>query len=190
MIRRMICCIGALSLMFILQSCTDDLTKKDVDVEVDMGTFNLMGSANGLATLATVSGNPACAASKTSLNELLAQTDNFDDIDDALDSIDLNNVRYRITRNNTSVAATGSMQMTDASTGQLVTIASVNIPASQVVSNWTNFPFVGNGKVVIEHYLDNLDDDFMYCAEGTPNSNELDMTLQLQLDLTATVDIL
>ncbi len=190
MIRKTLFAISALSLMLVLQSCSDDLTKKDIDVEVTLDTFNLVGSSNGNTARATVSGNPACSASNTSINALLAQADNYDDIDDALDSLDINSIRYRITRNDTAVAATGSMQMTDASTGNLKTIASVAIPANQLVSDWTKFPFVENGADIIEHYLDNLDQSFMYCAQGSPNSNELDMTLQLQLDLTATVDIL
>lgn len=190
MLKKNLCGVSALALMLILQSCSDDLTEKDVGVEVDLGSFNLIGSSNELAMFAVVPGNPACAAASTSLKALLAQVDNFDEIDDALDSIDLNNIRYRITQNDTFVAATGSMQITDASTGELVTVASVDIPANTLVSNWTNLPFVGNGKAVVQHYLDHLDDNFMYCAEGSPNSNELDMTIQLQLDLTATIDLL
>ena len=182
--------LGAIALSLALQSCTDDITKKDVDVEVDLGTFNLMGSDSEFTVRATFSGNPACAASETSLNALLAQADNFDDIDDALDSVDIDSIRYRITRNNTAVAATGSVQMTDPTTEELVEVASVSIPANALVSDWTEFPFVGNGEEVVEHYMDNLDDSFLYCAQGSPNSNELDMTLQLQMDLTVTVDIL
>ncbi len=189
MLKKAIYSASILSLMLIMQSCSDDLTKKKIGVEVDLGSFDLIGSDSGFAR-ATVSGNPACSASNTTLNELLAQADNYDDFDDRLDSIDIDNIRYRITRNNTAVVAEGSMQMTDASSGDLVSVASVSIPANQTLSEWTKFPFVGNGESVVEHYLDNRNESFMYCAEGSPNSNELDMTLELQLDLTVKVDLL
>jgi len=72
----------------------------------------------------------------------------------------------------------------------LTTVASIQIPANQVISDWTTLPFTDNGASVVQHYMDNLDSSFLYCAEGQPNQSELSLTMELQLDLTVTVDLL
>ena len=174
----------------VLQGC-DDLTQREEDVAITLDTFNLIGTDSGsIGARATVTGNPACTSSQINLNSLLAQVDNFDEIDEYLETLDVNAVRYRITQNSTPVEATGSMQMTDPATGNLVAIASVAVPANQTVDDWTALPFIGDGANILNHYLDNRDANFLYCAEGSPNSADLSMTIQLQLDLLVTVDLL
>jgi len=180
-----------MSAVLTLSACSD-LTERETDVTVELDTFNLIGTgeANGILARATVSGNPACTASQTSINTLLAQVDNFDDIDEFLDSLDLNAIRYRIPTNNTPVAASGVMQMTDPVTGGLVTVASVALAANETVPEWTNFPFAEGGAAIVNNYLDNRDSMFLYCMEGSPNSADLTMTFELELDMTVTVDLL
>lgn len=175
----------------LIQSCSSSLTEKDEDVTVTLDSFNLVGTSSGFVSgRAQITGNPACTAANTSLNALLAQVDNYDDFDNKLESLDINEVRYRITRNDTPTVVSGEFQMTDPTGGQLITVASVSIPANGLVTEWTTLPFVGNGESVAQHYMDNLDDSFLYCAEGSPNSSELSLTMELQLDLTVTIDVL
>jgi len=90
--------------------------------------------------LATVTGNPACTASQTTLNSLLAQVDNFDDIDE--------------------------------------------------VPDFAPLPFTDGGQAVVQHYLSNRDASFLYCAQASAGAESLDMSVELQLSLTVTVDLL
>lgn len=182
--------VAIIAIALVTISACDDLTEKSEDVTVTLDSFNLVGNNGNAFSRATVTGNPACTASMTSLNSLLAQTDNFDDIKDKLESLDINQIQYRITANRTPVEASGLMQMTSPDTGQLTPVASVSIPANGVVSDWTLFPFSENGASVVQHYMDNLDANFLYCAEGRPNSSELSMTIELRLNMTVTVDLL
>lgn len=174
----------------------DSLTERDESVTISLDTFNLTGtgpSADSDADrviLATVTGNPACTASQTTLNSLLSQVDNFDDIDQYLDRINLNEIRYRIPVNNTSADATASMTMTDPSTNQLVTVASVTVPANSTVDEFIPFPFTDGGQAVVQHYLNNLDASFLYCAQAGAGGATLDMSVNLQLSLTVTIDLL
>lgn len=185
--------LAAACAIMAIQGC-EDLTTRDESVTIELDSFNLVGTgtAEGAAftTRAVVSGNPACTASQVSLNGLLAQVDNYDDIDEYLDTLDINSIRYRITANTTPVDASGVMQMTDNASGQLTTIASIDIPANQTVNEWTLFPFVEGGAAIVRHYMDNRDAQFLYCAQGSPDRADLSMTIDLQMDLTVTVDLL
>jgi len=186
-------CLITLASLFFLQAC-DDLTQREEDVTITLDTFDLVGTdgapLNGVNTRARVSGNPGCTAEQTSLNSLLAQVDNFDDFDDFLETIDLRTLRYRVSNNNTPVATSASMEMTDPATNELVTIASVEIGANENFDDFRAFPFSDIGAATVTHFLDNLDASFLYCVEGTPNSSELQMSIDLELDLVVTVDIL
>jgi len=169
----------------------ESLTETEESVTITLDSFNLIGSSNtSVLTRATITGNPGCSAGNTSLNTLLANVDNFDDIDEFLDSLDINAVRYRINNNSTSSDITASFQMTDPASSELADVASVNIPANTNIDEWTNLPFVDGGAGIAQHYMDNRDSEFLYCAEGTPNSSDISLTMDLQLDLTVTVDLL
>ncbi len=177
------------SMSGILLGC-DSLTEREENVRIQLDSFNLIGTNNSPLARALVTGNPACTASMTSLNTLLVTVDNYDDIEEYLETLDINQVEYRISNNNTAVDAIGSMQMTDPATDQLTTVASINIPANTNVTDWTNLPFTDGGAAIVQHYMDDLNDSFLYCAEGSPNTSDLSMTLELRLDLTVTVDLL
>ena len=168
----------------------DSLTEREENVRIQLDSFNLIGTNNSPFARAFVTGNPACTASMTSLNTLLTTVDNYDDIEEYLETLDINQVEYRISNNNTAVDTVGSMQMTDPATDQLTTVASISIPANTNVTDWANLPFTDGGAAIVQHYMDDLNDNFLYCAEGTPNSSDLSMTLELRLDLTVTVDLL
>jgi len=180
----------------VLTGC-DNLTERDENVTITLDTFNLSGvgpdqkiELKDRVILATVTGNPACTASQTTLNSLLAQVDNFDDIDEFLDQINLNAIRYRIATNNTQADASASMTMTDPATNQLVTVAAVDVSANALVPDFAPLPFTDGGQAVVQHYLSNRDASFLYCAQASAGAESLDMSVELQLSLTVTVDLL
>lgn len=176
-------------ILLLLQAC-DSITERDEDVTVNLDSFNLVGGQSQGLARATVTGNPACTAAPITLNSLLTSAENYDDFDEYLESIDINSVRYRITQNSTAVESNGTFQMTDPATGQLTTVASVSIPANTTSATYAPLPFVDNGRTILQHYMDNLDATFSYCAEGSPDTSELNMTMDLQLNMTVTIDIL
>ena len=189
MFRRYGLLVTLFSSALFLLGC-ENLTKRSESVTIQLDTFNLVGNGGTDMLRAVVTGNPACTAENTSLNSLLAQVDNYDDIVDYLDSLDINQVQYRITSNNTPADTVGSMQMSDPDTGQLQTIASINIPENSLVEEWTALPFEDGGAAIAQHYMDNLADEFLYCANGSPDESTLSMTLELRLQLTVTIDLL
>lgn len=175
----------------LLQGC-DNLTTRDEKVSINLDSFALQGplSQDDITFRALVSGgNPLCSG-PTTLNQLLLTVDNYNDIKDYLDSIDINTVRYKISNNTTPVAAVGEFRMTDPATEEIGNVASVAIPAETDVTDWTPFPFVEGGAAIAQHYMDNLDASFSYCARGTPGRDDLSMTIELQLGLTVKVDLL
>lgn len=179
-----------LSLALTVLAGCDSITERDVDVKVNLDTVNLVGTGTEGLQRATVTGNPACTASSTNLSSLLATADNYDDFDEYLEDVDINTVRYRVTQNSTPVDATGVFQMTDPATQQLTTVASIVIPANTSTDGFATFPFVDGGAAIVQHYMDNQNASFTYCAEGSPNSSELNMTIELQLDMNVTIDVL
>lgn len=181
---------GSLILSALLLIGCENLTKRSESVTIELDTFNLVGNGDSGMLRAVVTGNPACTAENTSLNSLLSQVSNYDDIVDYLETLDINQVQYRVTSNSTPEDTVGSMQMSDPNTGQLETIASINIPANGLVEDWTTLPFEDGGAAIAQHYMDNLGDEFLYCANGSPNAATLSMTLQLRLQLTVNIDLL
>lgn len=176
----------------ILATGCDSLTEREENVTINLDSFNLVGSSSGaFQARAVVTGNPGCTASNASLNGLLATTDNFDEIDEFLESLDIRSVRYRISNNTTNSDITASFQMTDpSSSNQLANVAAVTIPANTNVDEWATLPFIDAGASVAEFYMDNRDSQFIYCIEGSPNSSNISLTMDLQLDVNVTVDLL
>ena len=178
-------------LLSILTAGCDSLTERNENVTVTLDSFNLVGSANSaFQSRAVITGNPGCTASNVSLNGLLATTENFDEIDEFLESLDIRSVRYRISNNTTSSDITASFQMTDPTSNQLTNIAAVSIAANTNVDDWITLPFLDGGAAIAQHYMDNRASQFLYCAEGSPNSSDISLTMELQLDLNVTVDLL
>ncbi len=174
----------------ILSSCssTDDLTKRDIDINVVLDAFNLVGTG-GIQSLAVSGGNPSCSTDSVSINELLAQVDNMSEIEDFLDKMKISQVSYRITRNDTPVDITGALQMTDPNTNSIVDIASTTIPALTTVDAWTPLPFTSGGDEIVQHFLDQRSESFSYCAAGTPDDSQISLTIELRLDMVVTVDL-
>jgi hypothetical protein len=174
----------------LLTAGCDSLTEREENVTINLDSFNLVGSSSGaLQARAIVTGNPGCTASNVSLNGLLATTENFDEIDEFLESLDIRSVRYRISNNTTGSDITASFQMTDPATNQLTNVAAVSIPADTNVNEWATLPFLEGGASVAEHYMDNRDSQFLYCVQGSPNSSDISLTMELQLDVNVTVDL-
>ncbi len=175
-------------------SGTDDLLTTTQDVDVTLDSFQLSyappaGSLElGKAAAATTGDNPSCGI--TSLNSLLADNPDWEDIADRIKKVEIDQVRYKIANNTTGVPVTGKLQLTDPVTDVLTTVGEINIDANTNVSEWTLLPFAGNGKNTINHYLSNRNLTFQYCAEGDPNDESLSLTLEIQLGLEATIDIL
>ena len=177
-------------------SGTDDLvtTKQDVDVELDSFqiTYNPPAGSSELGkaaiAAATTGDNPSCGS--VNLSDLLAKNPDWEDIADRIKEVEIDNVRYKVTNNLTNVAITGKLSLTDPVTSVLTTVGEVSIPANTDVPDWTDLPFVGNGKNTVNHYLSNRDVTFEYCAEGSPNDESLSLTLGIQLGLDVVVKIL
>ena len=184
----------ALSVLIVVSLLTvsgcDDLTERDETVTVTLDSFNLEGNGSNAFSRANFSGNPACTESPTSLNDLLDQANIDSDVREYLDTLRINQIQYRITRNSTSEPIIGTMQMTDSATEGLTTVARVDIPGNGIVADWTLFPFIDNGANIAQHYLSNLDAQFTYCAEGSPNYSDLSLTLELRFNMIVTVDLI
>lgn len=184
------------SLLIIGCSGTDDLltTKQNVDVTLD--SFQLTYSppagaselGNTPTAAATTVDNPSCGT--VNLNDLLADNPDWEDIADRIKSVEIDKVRYRVTDNFTAVPITGQLKLTDPVTSALTTVGEVSIAANTNVEEWTDLPFVGNGKNTVNHYLSNRGVTFEYCAEGSPNDESLSLTLGIELGLDVVVKIL
>lgn len=179
-------------------SGTDDLLTTTENVDVTLDTFQLtyapppespklVGAAITAAAIAT-GDNPSCGS--TSLNSLLSDNSSWNDIADRLKKVEIDQVRYRVTNNLTGVLIAGKLLLTDPVTNELTSVGEVNIEANANVPDWTPLPFVGNGRDIVNHYLSNRDVTFQYCAEGTPNAESLSLTIEIQLEVDATVKIL
>ncbi len=182
---------GLIAAALLTVSGCSDLDERDENVTVTLDSFNLVGDGGDAFTRAVFSGNPACTESSTSLDSLLDRADIDSDVREYLNTLSINQIQYRITANSTPAPIVGSMQMTDPATGNLTTVATVNIPENGLVTEWTEFPFTDaeGGADIVQHYLSNLNDDFKYCAEGSPNSSDLSLTLELRLNMTVTVEL-
>ena len=185
-----------LSLVFILIpllfifGCGDalnDLTTEDFNMDVDVGSFTLTDGGSEL-TLTALSGNPSCGTA--TLNSLLASVSDWNDYKDRLDDIEVQNVKYRIQSNTTNVNVSGSLQMTDPNTQQLADVGTASIAANTTVDNWTALPLASGGKAIVQHYIDNRNSTFSFCAEGSPDDATLSMTIQVRLGIKVTVDLL
>ena len=184
------------SLFIIGCSETDDLltTKQDVDVTLD--SFQLTYSppagaselGNTPTAAATTGDNPSCGT--VNLNDLLADNPDWEDIADRIKSVEIDKVRYKVTNNLTAVPITGKLMLTDPTSSELTTVGEVSINANANVEEWTELPFVGNGKATVNHYLSNRGVTFEYCAEGSPNDESLSLTLGIELGLDVVVKIL
>lgn len=177
-------------------SGTDDLltTKQDVDVELDSFqiTYNPPAGSSELGKAAigaaTTGDNPSCGS--VNLSELLAENPDWEDIADRIKEVEIDNVRYKITNNLTNFDITGKLSLTDPVTKVLTTVGEVFIPANANVPDWTELPFIGNGKSTVNYYLSNRGVTFDYCAEGSPNDDGLSLTLGIQMGLDVVVKIL
>lgn len=177
-------------------SGTDDLLTTTQNVDVTLDSFQLTsappeGSSQlGRAAIAaaTTGDNPSCGS--TSLDSLLADNSDWEDIVDRLKDVEIDQVRYKVSNNMTGVPITGKLSLTDPVTSELTTIGEVYIDANANVNEWTSLPFVGNGQNIVNHYLSNRGVTFEYCAEGSPNDESLSLTLEIQLGLEVVVKIL
>ena len=177
-------------------SGTDDLLTTTENVDVTLDSFQLTysppaGSAEKIevakAAAATVD-NPSCGT--VNLNDLLADNPDWEDIADRIKKVEIDKVRYKVTNNLTAVPITGKLMLTDPVSSELTTVAEVSIAANANVEEWTELPFVGNGKDTVNHYLSNRGVTFEYCAEGSPNDESLSLTLGIELGLDVVVKIL
>jgi hypothetical protein len=183
------------SLMF-FYGCGDDdsLTSRTEEGTVSLGSFDLLGLAGPgvqqqqLSVVIAASGNnPSCGT--TSLDALLSEDSSWNDLVSRIERIGIDQVRYRITRNDTSVEITGSLQM-GPDMGSLADVGSVKIPAFATVTDWTALPFVEGGATIVQTYLDNRGSSFTYCAWGEPDVAALSLTIEIQLDINVTVSII
>ena len=181
-----ICTVSAL-----LVSACDSLTEIDEDVLVKLNSFQIVGTPEGaLQTRASLIGNPACTPVPITLNTLLADSDNYDKIDDFLETLDINTVRFRVNNNTTPSPVAVEILLSDPVTGDLVPVATGELSASQTFGEWTTMPFTDNGEAVIQHYMDNLSDEFLYCGSVDPDNSQVSLGFDLQMDLTVTLDVL
>ena len=175
---------------FALTGC-DSLTEIDEDVLVRLNSFQIEGTAEGaVQTRASLIGNPACTPEPITLNTLLAEADNFDKVDDFLETLDINGVRFRVNNNTTPVPVGVDVLLSDPVSGNLVPVASAELAAGQTVGEWVVMPFTENGQSIIQHYLDNLSAEFLYCGSAQPDSSQVSLGFDLQMDLTVTLDLL
>ncbi len=186
--------LAMVSLVFVYgcgsSSSSDDngLLSYTEDVDVTLGSFDLAGGTGQGALAAAGTGNPVCGA--TSLDLLLDGVSAWVDLNDVFDTIEIEQIRYRITNNTTSVPISGSLQMEDPNNpGSLTTVASVTIPTATNVS-WSELPFTSGGAAIVNHYLNNRSQSFQFCAEGSPDDASLAMTIEVQLNIDVTVSIL
>lgn len=184
------------SLFIIGCSGTDDLltTKQDVDVTLDSFqlTYSPPAGASELekapTAAATTGDNPSCGS--VNLNDLLAENPDWEDIADRIKTVEIDKVRYKVTNNLTDVPITGKLMLTDPVTSELTTVGEVSIAANTDIPDWTELPFVGNGKNTVNHYLSNRGVTFEYCTEGTPNDESISLTIGIELGLDVVVKIL
>lgn len=193
----LLCAVLIPSLFIFGCSGTDDLVTKTENVDVTLDSFQVtyappsgssqLGKAAAIAAAATED-NPSCGT--TGLNSLLEDNPDWQDIVDRLKKVEIDQVRYRITNNMTSVPITGRLSLTGPVTNELTPIGEVSIDAYATVNEWTELPFVEGGKDIVNHYLSNRDVTFEYCAEGSPNHESLFLTIEIQMGLEATFKIL
>ncbi len=179
--------------LFIVGCGDDDILSTTEDVDIELDSFQLaFNPAAPLVAAATTEGNPSCGTVSVSLDELLSENPDWEDFADRLKGINIDEVRYMVTNNTTSVPITGQLSLTDPDTGELTVVGAVDIDAFEEtdVDVWTPLPFVEGGQNIVNHYLSNRDATFDYCAEGDPNAADLSLTIGIQLGIDVTVKIL
>ena len=184
----------ATAAMLLLQACgaTEDainnLTTHTEDVEVELDPITLTGTQVGRVAFAV----RACGGEQTSLNDLLALAGSWDpDWEDYLQDISIQEVAYQITDNTTPDDVSLSLQVTDpdSTTQELVPVASTTIAASTDVDVWTPFPFADGGAAIVQHYLNNRDAEFAFCAEADPDDPALSLTVWFRLNIEVEVGV-
>jgi len=169
----------------------DELTEIDEDVLVRLNSFQIVGTAEGATqTRSSLIGNPACTPEPITLNTLLSEADNYDKVDDFLETLDINGVRFRVNNNTTPVPVGVDVLLSDPVSGNLVPVASAELAAGQTIGEWVVMPFTENGQSIIQHYLDNLSAEFLYCGSVEPDNSQVSLGFDLQMDLTVTLDLL
>src|SRR3990170_6659416 len=184
------------SLFIVGCSGTDDLLTTNQDVDVTLDSFQLTYSppagaselGNTPTAAATTGDNPSCGS--VNLNDILADNPDWEDIADRIKKVEIDKVRYKVTNNLTAVPITGKLMLSDPVTTELTTVGEVSIAANTDIPDWTELPFVGNGKNTVNHYLSNRDVTFEYCTEGSPNDESISLTIGIQLGLDVVVKIL
>ncbi|MCC6543749.1 MAG: hypothetical protein IT392_04505 [Nitrospirae bacterium] len=179
-----------------IAGCGDDLTTRTENVDVTLDSFQLTytppAGASELAGAAvaasTSGGNPSCGT--VNLNGLLADNPDWQDIADRIKEVSISETRYRIISNSTPFTVTGRLQLTNNNTGLLTVVGEKEIAPLETINDWTELPFVNNGQNIVNHYLSHRDESFQYCVESTPNNENLNMTIEIQLGLKAKVKIL
>ncbi len=174
---------AAIPALFIYYGCSDSVDDIIKTIEIDLATVTLSSPEFALAP-----GNPDCGF--TSMDNLLDSVSDWEFLEDHLVDIDIKEILYMITSNTTPVSITGSLKLTDtADTSTLADIGSANILTTAPLNTWTNLPFVEGGKATVQHYLDHRNETFQYCAEGSPDDDQLSITIKFRLKIDVTVDI-
>ena len=183
----------ATAAMLLLQACgaTEDainnLTTHTEDVDVELDPITLTGTQAGRAAFAVLQ---TCPAGETSLNSLLAMAGSWDpDWEDYLQDISIQEVAYQITDNSTPDDVSLSLQVTDPDTGLLAPVAVTTILASTDVEGWTPFPFAEGGAAIVQHYLNDRDAAFAFCAEADPDDPDLSLTVWFRLNIEVEVGV-
>ena len=167
----------------------NDPFSRTEQVDVPIGSFDLSGASGqgSLSVHAALAGNPVCG--RVSMDDLLSDVSAWLELNGIFDNVDIEQIRYRITRNDSTAEITGILKMEDPFTHDYAPVGSVSIPEG-ATTDWATLPFVPGGSSILNHYLDNLGDSFNFCAEGSPDTNELSLTIEIELDVNVTVSIL
>jgi len=159
----------------------EQASEQDREVEVDLGNFILTGGSQIVLI------NPECG--QESLNDLLAYVSNWEDIAGHLRGINIKQALYRVPFNSTPAPIHASLQVSDPDTGVLETVGSADIEAGATVEDWTELPLTGDGEDIIGHYLEHRGETFVYCMEGSPDEDLIEMTIGVRLVVEVTVSL-
>ena len=183
----------AAAAMLLLQACgaaedaINNLTTRTEDVDVELDPITLTGTQAGRVAFAVLQ---TCPAEEISLNDLLAMAGSWDpDWEDYLEDIRIQDVAYQITGNTTPLDVSLSLRVTDPTTQTLAPVASATIPAWTDVDAWTPLPFAERGAAIVQHYLDDRDAAFAFCAEVDPNDPDISFTVWFRLNIEVEVGV-
>jgi len=134
-------------------------------------------------TISDVSGTclPAPA-----LDTLLSQIEQWAEIRDRVDKIEVRSVYYQITENQTPADGVIRVQAADSIVDVLDALDVLEtqiIQAQTAYTEWTRTNFLGDGKAVLEGYLNAFDEDFALCGLFDPPSGDVNLTLRLQFNI-------